>query len=320
IAHPTDSRLLDKSRQHLVKVAKDNGLRLRQNYNRVAPRLAAQIGRYAHAKQFKRMKKALRTLRTRVGRVHREVDRQLYTLPEAAKAKVQELLQRTSRILTQRTKDKNKLYSLSKQSFSVDPVTYSSQSEAVLANATDGSAAFSVSRAREPTSRLLTPSGHWSWRPWGVRTSALRAAPAADLAFAIWRPSMRLLSLHSRPTAVVAAAALSGRSAAVAAYRPLTLNSRSRSYCCQPGRPLDCESMMNRSVAPPVWKIQQTTLRLILVRTRHSCGDRGITRLPTPRLILGLRQRAIEVPQLGSEHMIHLAKASAKLTHIAGID
>jgi IS5 family transposase len=36
IAHPTDSRLLDKSRQHLIKVAEDNGLQLRQNYNRVA--------------------------------------------------------------------------------------------------------------------------------------------------------------------------------------------------------------------------------------------------------------------------------------------
>ncbi|WP_284415861.1 IS5 family transposase, partial [Acidovorax sp. SUPP3334] len=112
IAHPTDSRLLDKGRQHLVKVAQEHGLQLRQNYNRVAPRLAAQIGRYAHARQFKRMRKALRTLRTRVGRVHREVARQLHTLPEAAKAKVQDLLQRTGRILTQRTKDKNKLYAL----------------------------------------------------------------------------------------------------------------------------------------------------------------------------------------------------------------
>jgi len=110
IAYPTDSRLLDKSRQHLVKAAEDNGLR--QNYNRVAPRLAAQIGRYAHAKQFKRMRKAVRTLRTRVGRVHREVQRQLRMLPEAAKAKVQDPLQRTGRILTQRTKDKNKLYAL----------------------------------------------------------------------------------------------------------------------------------------------------------------------------------------------------------------
>ena len=112
IAHPTDSRLLDKSRQHLVKAAKEHGLRLRQNYNRVAPRLAAQIGRYAHAKQFKRMRKAVRTLRTRVGRVYREVQRQLHVLPESAKGKVQDLLHRTGRILTQRTKDKNKLYAL----------------------------------------------------------------------------------------------------------------------------------------------------------------------------------------------------------------
>lgn len=109
IAHPTDSRLLDKSRKHLVKAAEDNGLRLRQNYNRVAPRLGAQIGRYAHAKQFKRMKKAVRTLRTRVGQVHREVQ---HMLPEVSKAKVQDLLQRTGRILSQRTKDKNKLYAL----------------------------------------------------------------------------------------------------------------------------------------------------------------------------------------------------------------
>ena len=58
------------------------------------------------------MRKAVRTLRTRVGRVHREVARQLHVLPEEAKAKVQDLLQRTGRILTQRTKDKNKLYAL----------------------------------------------------------------------------------------------------------------------------------------------------------------------------------------------------------------
>jgi len=112
VAHPTDSRLLEKSRQHLVRKAKEHGLPLRQNYNRVAPRLAAQIGRYAHAKQFKRMRKALRTLRSRVGRVHRDVQRQLDSLPEAARAQVQELLQRTGRILSQRTKDKNKLYAL----------------------------------------------------------------------------------------------------------------------------------------------------------------------------------------------------------------
>lgn len=61
----------------------------------MAPRQAAQIGRYA--KQFKRMKKVVRTLRNRVARVHREVARQLHLLPEAAQANAQGLLQRTDR-------------------------------------------------------------------------------------------------------------------------------------------------------------------------------------------------------------------------------
>lgn len=50
-----------------MRFAEQHSLPLRQKYNRVAPRLAAQVGRYAHAKQFKRMRGALRTLRTRVG-------------------------------------------------------------------------------------------------------------------------------------------------------------------------------------------------------------------------------------------------------------
>ena len=112
IAHPTDSMLLERSREHLVKAAQECGLTLRQNYNREAPRLAMQIGRYAHARQFKRMKSVLRTLRTRVGRVHRDVERQLDKVPEHARAKLKELLSRTKRILAQKPKDKNKLYAL----------------------------------------------------------------------------------------------------------------------------------------------------------------------------------------------------------------
>lgn len=112
IAHPTDSRLLEKSRQHLVKLADEQGLTLRQNYNRQGPRMAAQIGRYAHAKQYRRMRRMVKTLKTRVGRVHREVGRQLDKLPEQAKTKAEDLLHRVGRVLTQKTKDKNKLYAL----------------------------------------------------------------------------------------------------------------------------------------------------------------------------------------------------------------
>ena len=112
VAHPTDSRLLERCREHLVKAAARHGLKLRQNYNREAPHLARQIGRYAHAKQYNRMKKVLRTLRSRVGRVMRDVERQIDAVSEGSRGVLQELIGRTKRILSQKTKDKTKLYAL----------------------------------------------------------------------------------------------------------------------------------------------------------------------------------------------------------------
>jgi len=112
IAHPTDSRLLERCREQLVKAASQHGLALRQNYNREAPRLASQIGRYAHAKQFKRMKKALRTLRSRVGRVMRDVERQIDGVAQQSRAALETLLLKAKRLLAQQPKDKSKLYAL----------------------------------------------------------------------------------------------------------------------------------------------------------------------------------------------------------------
>jgi IS5 family transposase len=89
-----------------------NTMEMRQNYNRQAPLMAAQIGRYAHARQFKRMRKMLKALRVRVTRVLREFTRKIAQLPERAQAKAKNLLQRLGRILTQKTRDKNKLYAL----------------------------------------------------------------------------------------------------------------------------------------------------------------------------------------------------------------
>lgn len=97
-APPTNNRLLNKSRLHLLRAAEDNGMRLRQSDNHVAPRLAAQIARYAHAKQVQAHAQTVRVLRTRVSRVHREFARQLHFRPEADKAEVQDLLQRTGHI------------------------------------------------------------------------------------------------------------------------------------------------------------------------------------------------------------------------------
>ena len=47
IAHPTDARLYERARAQLVGLAREAGVVLRQSYARLAPRLAAQVGRYA---------------------------------------------------------------------------------------------------------------------------------------------------------------------------------------------------------------------------------------------------------------------------------
>lgn len=85
---------------------------MRQNYNRLAPRWVRQIGNYSRARQYRRMHRVLRQLRTRVGRVYREVERQLDCVPQPFRNKVIRLLAAIKRILSQRPKDKKKLYAL----------------------------------------------------------------------------------------------------------------------------------------------------------------------------------------------------------------
>ncbi|OLH60384.1 transposase, partial [Xanthomonas oryzae pv. oryzae] len=53
----------------LVLLAKRHGIVLRQTYVRQGPGLRRKAGRYAHARQFKRMRKVLRRQRTILGRV-----------------------------------------------------------------------------------------------------------------------------------------------------------------------------------------------------------------------------------------------------------
>ncbi len=113
IAHPTDARLYDKARRQLVALADDAGVTLRQNYNRLAPRLAMQVGRYAHARQFKRMRKALKKLKGYTGRVLRDLRRQLDAIPEGPlRERVLDTLVLVGRLLHQGPKSRGKIYAL----------------------------------------------------------------------------------------------------------------------------------------------------------------------------------------------------------------
>jgi len=77
IAHPTDARLMHRALIKLVDLARKNDVDLRQSYVRVAKRAAIMIGRYTHAHQFKRARRELRFLRTRLGRVIRDIRRKI---------------------------------------------------------------------------------------------------------------------------------------------------------------------------------------------------------------------------------------------------
>lgn len=77
IAHPTDARLMHRALEKLVALAEREGVPLRQSYRRVAKRAAIMVGRYSHAHQFKRMRRELKFLRTRLGRVIRDIRRKI---------------------------------------------------------------------------------------------------------------------------------------------------------------------------------------------------------------------------------------------------
>lgn len=77
VMFPTDAKLIHRARERLVRLAKRAGLDLRQTYVRVGKLALIKHQRYAHAKQFKRASKALRRLKTYLGRTVRDISRQI---------------------------------------------------------------------------------------------------------------------------------------------------------------------------------------------------------------------------------------------------
>ena len=108
ITYPTDSKLLYRCIVKLAAMARQQNVPLRQSYVRVGKRASIKAGRYAHAKQFRRMNRELRRLRTYVGRLIRDIRRKT----KDRDGRLDTLLERAERIGTQQRGDKNKLYSL----------------------------------------------------------------------------------------------------------------------------------------------------------------------------------------------------------------
>ncbi len=71
IAHPVDSRLLEIARDKVVRAAKSAGIALKQTFAKEGKELRRKAGGYAHAKQFRRLKRVLKRQRTILGIVLR---------------------------------------------------------------------------------------------------------------------------------------------------------------------------------------------------------------------------------------------------------
>ena len=111
ITFPTDAKLLHAAIKGLNRLADKHGVRLRQSYVRVARHAAMMAGRYAHAKQFNRHRRQLRFLRSRLGRLIRDIGRKIAGRPDLEAALALPLTQ-ASQIRSQQQRQRGwKLYS-----------------------------------------------------------------------------------------------------------------------------------------------------------------------------------------------------------------
>lgn len=111
ISFPTDAKLLHAAIKGLNRLARKHGVRLRQSYIRIAQRAAMMAGRYAHAKQFNRHRQQLRLLRTRLGRLIRDIRRKIAG-QQQVEAAFETALSRASQIRSQQQRQRGwKLYS-----------------------------------------------------------------------------------------------------------------------------------------------------------------------------------------------------------------
>ena len=106
IAHPTDSRLLEIARTKLVAAAKAAGIALKQIFAKEGKALSRKAGRYAHARQFQRMKRVIKRQRTLVGRLQREIERKASALGAAVRQALDDVLHKAQRIVQQSSQRK----------------------------------------------------------------------------------------------------------------------------------------------------------------------------------------------------------------------
>ncbi|MBK7720524.1 MAG: hypothetical protein IPJ36_18755 [Simplicispira sp.] len=91
----------------MVAAAQDAGIELKQTFAKEGRLLRFKAGRYAHAKQFKRMRRVIKRQSTVVGRLVREIERKASALQALACEALGGALDKAKRIAEQSKSRKN---------------------------------------------------------------------------------------------------------------------------------------------------------------------------------------------------------------------
>jgi len=109
ITYPTDAKLHKRIIEKVNKIAKQEGITLRQTYTRTLKQLMIDQRFHNHPKRRKKANAALRKIRTIAGRQVRDIERQFSPFQQQ---KYKELFIILNKILIQQKGGKNKIYSI----------------------------------------------------------------------------------------------------------------------------------------------------------------------------------------------------------------
>ncbi|AEI15814.1 transposase IS4 family protein [Flexistipes sinusarabici DSM 4947] len=111
ITFPTDIKLFYTMIKYLVKFSKKHEIRLKETHEYSGKKLLMKYSGYVHAKQYKRAGKAVKKMKTKMGKLYRSIER---VLPEELRNsdEFQQLKLFYESLWNRSKKSKNKLYSL----------------------------------------------------------------------------------------------------------------------------------------------------------------------------------------------------------------
>lgn len=109
ITYPTDAKLQKKVIEKCRKIAKEEGIKLRQSYKRKLKQLMIDQRFHNHPKRKKKANAAARKIKVIAGRVFRDLERKL---DSQSKAQYEDLFGIFSQLLSQERTSKDKIYSI----------------------------------------------------------------------------------------------------------------------------------------------------------------------------------------------------------------